>query len=310
MTKEIHIAPIQGHTDAAWRHFHSECEGTDNLIYYTPFIRMEQGGIRNRDERDVTSSLNDNHRLIPQIIFRDEKELYCLVEEMRRLGAKEIDLNMGCPFPLQTGHGRGAATIANPKVASAVREVVTGHQDISFSVKMRLGMTDPEEWRELLPVLNDLNLRHVAIHPRVAKQQYGGDLKMDQFENFLKESKNKVIFNGLLDNPDGIKEILDKYESLGGVMLGRGVLGRPSLAREYAEGIILDKSERLQRMLDMHRKLYHHYSEVLCGDNQIVSKIKTFWEYAESEIGRKAWKAINKASNVAKYNSAVAMIGD
>lgn len=310
MTKEIHIAPVQGHTDAAWRHFHSECEGVENLTYYTPFIRFEQGGIRNRDERDVTSPLNDNHHLIPQIIFRDDNELNSLVDEMRRLGVKEIDLNMGCPFPLQTGHGRGAATIANPKIASAVKEVVNRNQDITFSVKMRLGMSDPEEWRILLPFLNGLNLKHVTLHPRVAKQQYGGDLDMIQFKNFLEESENKVIFNGLLDTPDRISEIFDKYESLGGVMLGRGVLGRPSLAREYKEGKMIDKSERLQRMLDMHRKLYLYYSEVLCGDNQIVSKIKTFWEYAAQEIGRKAWKAIHKATNVAKYNSAVAMIGD
>ena len=51
-----------------------------------------------------------------------------------------------------------------------------------------------------------------------------------------------------------------------------------------------------------------HYRETLCGDHQILSKIKPFWEYAEAEIGRKPWKMISKASNMAKYQSAVAMI--
>lgn len=61
-------------------------------------------------------------------------------------------------------------------------------------------------------------------------------------------------------------------------------------------------------MLGFHRRLLEHYSSSLCGESQIISKIKPFWEYAEDEIGRKAWKAIKKATNIAKYHSAVAMV--
>ncbi|MDE7179812.1 MAG: tRNA-dihydrouridine synthase family protein, partial [Muribaculaceae bacterium] len=70
------------------------------------------------------------------------------------------------------------------------------------------------------------------------------------------------------------------------------------------------RDKRLEKMLDFHRVLLRHYTETLCGESQVVSKIKPFWEYAEEEIGRKAWKAIKKASNIAKYHSAVAMIGN
>ena len=42
--------------------------------------------------------------------------------------------------------------------------------------------------------------------------------------------------------------------------------------------------------------------------SQLLSKIKPFWEYAEEEIGRKAWKAIKKAGNVPKYRTALALI--
>ncbi len=61
-------------------------------------------------------------------------------------------------------------------------------------------------------------------------------------------------------------------------------------------------------MLSFHRNLLDYYSSTLCGETQLISKIKPFWEYAEDEIGRKAWKAIKKATNLAKYHSAVAMI--
>lgn len=61
-------------------------------------------------------------------------------------------------------------------------------------------------------------------------------------------------------------------------------------------------------MLDFHDRLFTHYKNTLCGDSQVLSKIKPFWEFAESEIGRKPWKAIKKASSMPKYISAVAMI--
>lgn len=304
---ELHFAPVQGHTDAAYRYFHSK-NYQGNVVYYTPFIRLEKGSLRKKDEKDILSPLNENVNWVPQIIFRDSKELSDLVEILKTNGIKEIDLNMGCPFPLQTGHGRGAATITNTELAKGVRDIVDSNNDIDFSVKMRLGLNDSNEWLTLLPYLNQINLKHIALHPRVAKQQYGGETNLEQFERFYKESKNPVIYNGDIKTLEDIDSIIQKFPDLKGIMLARGVLGRPSLLKEYEEGKEWDKTSRIDKMLEFHRELFDHYSSVLCGDSQIISKIQPFWEYSEDEIGRKAWKAIKKASNISKYQTAVALI--
>lgn len=303
----LHFAPVQGHTDAAYRHFHAEVYGK-NSAFYTPFIRLEKDGIRPRDIKDVNSEMNNDLHLVPQIIFRDEKELTTLIDLLKVNGNKEINLNMGCPFPLQTSHGRGAATIANLDLARKVVKTVKDNPEIKFSVKMRLGMQDPEEWKKLLPYLNELELEHITLHPRVAKQQYGGEIDFNQFESFLGESKNRVIYNGDIHSPEDMESILGKYPEVEGIMVARGILGRPSLFNEFIDKKEWDKETRISKMLDFHRRLFNHYSSVLCGDAQIISKIQPFWEYAEDEIGRKAWKAIKKASNLAKYQSAVAMV--
>lgn len=307
--KSLHFAPVQGHTDAAYRHFHKKIYGTD-LSYYTPFIRLEKNELRPRDRKDLTSTLNDNLYLIPQIIFRDENELDRLVALIKETGKKEIDLNMGCPFPLQTGHGRGAATITNTNLASGIVKIVKSNPDITFSLKLRLGLIDPDEWKTLMPYLNEISLKHVTLHPRVAKQQYQGAVDLLQFEAFLESSNNPVIYNGDLHTPDDIDKIINKFPAIHGVMTGRGILGRPSLLAEYNEGKEWDRSERLDKMQEFHRELFAHYNSVLCGSTQMISKIQPFWEYAEEEIGRKAWKAIKKASNISKYQTAVAMIGN
>ena len=306
---QFHFAPVQGHTDAAYRHFHSRLYNGD-ITYYTPFIRYERGGLRPKDLKDITSRLNAGIHLVPQIIFRDEEELKNLVKILSELDFKEIDLNMGCPFPLQTGHKRGAATIKNENLAKTVANVIKSNPEISFSVKMRLGLDNKDEWRTLLPYLNQVELTHLTVHPRIARQQYGGEVDLEQFSLLLKECKNPVIYNGDLKTPDDIKKVVETFPSVSGIMIGRGLLSRPSLIEEYKGNEEFEHPKRIARMLDFHGKLFRHYSEILCGDTQIISKISPFWEYAEDEIGRKAWKAIKKASNIAKYQSAVALIGE
>lgn len=301
------MAPVQGHTDAAYRFFHSfRYPGVDT--YYTPFIRLERGEVRARDIRDAYGELASETVTVPQVIFRDETELRSLVERMKAEGAERIDINMGCPFPLQTSKGRGAATVARQECHEAVRNIVEENPDISFSVKMRLGMTEHDEWHHLLETLNTLTLRHIAVHPRVAKQQYGGDLDMENMRRIIEESKNPVIFNGDIRTPEDAMSRLSELPEIKGIMIGRGLLGRPSLSAEIAAGEEWDRERRLEEMLKFHRVLLHHYEDTLCGDHQILSKIIPFWEYSEEEIGRKARKAIKKASNMAKYHSAVALI--
>ncbi len=304
---KIHFAPIQGHTDATYRRTHASCYGAADC-YYTPFIRLERGAPRQRDMRDILPEANEGIKLVPQLIFRDADELLPLVEAIREAGYARADINMGCPFPLQTGHGRGAALAGSEEAAKLVAGVVTDNRDMQFSVKMRLGLDDRDDWRHTLPILNEVPLTHITLHPRVARQQYGGSVDMDAFEAFLSQSKNPVVYNGDLLTPDDVWRIEEQYPNLAGIMIARGLLGRPSLAAEMREGRSWSREERITRMLDFHRALYDAYDSALCGDAQILSKIKPFWEYAESEIGRRPWKAIRKASNIAKYNSAVASI--
>ena len=304
---QLFFAPVQGHTDAAYRSFHSKIY-KGNLSYFTPFLRLEKNNLRPRDLKDLNSDLNKNIHLVPQIIFRDEDELKQLSDLLIKQGRDEIDLNLGCPFPLQTGHGRGAAAISNKNVALALKNLVIQNPEVKFSVKMRLGLNDPDEWQNLLPILNQIKLERIVLHPRIAKQQYGGEPDLERFKEFYKNSKNPVIYNGDITTPTDFKNVKEMFPGIHGVMIGRGLLGRPSLAIEILNQEEWAKEERIKVMLEFHNELYSYYSSVLCGNSQVISKIQPFWEYAEAEIGRKAWKAIKKASSIPKYQTAVAMI--
>ena len=88
-------------------------------------------------------------------------------------------------------------------------------------------------------------------------------------------------------------------------MIGRGLLGCPSLAAEYHNGKLWSRAERIALMLDMHSGLMEEYSKILKGDTQLHNKMRTFWEYSEQLLGRKPYKKVMKSGNLKNYLAAV-----
>ena len=67
MDYKIHFAPLQGYTDAVYREVHHRIfGGVEN--YYTPFVRVEKDGFRNKDIRDIAPERNSETPVIPQLI--------------------------------------------------------------------------------------------------------------------------------------------------------------------------------------------------------------------------------------------------
>lgn len=302
--KPIYFAPLQGYTDDVYRRVHYKLVGGVEY-YYTPFVRFEAGGIRSKDVRDIAPENNAGTPVVPQLIFAGRKDFEYLVSRVEELGYKEIDLNMGCPFPLQAKHGKGCGILARPDVVADVLEGVKAHSNISFSVKMRLGWDDISEATNIIKLLNSTNLQHVTLHPRTGAQQYKGSVDVDAFAQLHKECVHPMIYNGDLCTLDDIYRIEEKFPGLKGIMLGRGLLARPSLATEYSEGAAWDNSRSIALMLKLHRALMVEYSRILKGDTQMLSKMRTFWEYAEPLLGRKPYKKIMKSGNLKNYLAAV-----
>lgn len=301
----IHFAPLQGYTEDVYRRLHNEMFG-NVAAYYTPFIRFEHGQIRSKDMRDIRPEFNENVNVIPQIIAANADEARTLVAKIKELGYKRIDINMGCPFPLQTRHGKGAGILSNPEKVAEVLSVVSEFEDIEFSIKMRLGLDDSNDWKQSINIINSTRLKQVTAHPRIASQQYKGYVDMEQFDAFLSECKHPVIYNGDILSIEDIKRLEDKYgDKLSGVMIGRGLLARPSLAYEYVNGTSLSETQLIAKIKTLHSSLLEHFTSIIPGESQQLSKVRTFWDFMEETIGRKKWKKIVKAGNMKNYLNAV-----
>lgn len=288
----IAFAPLQGYTDAVYRRAHYRCFGGVDE-YYTPFVRQEDGAPRIKDLRDIDIERNEGIPTVPQVIAKDVDEFARLCDALQELGWKRIDLNMGCPFPMQVKAGRGSGLLQYPDRVEAIACEMQRRPDVCFSIKMRLGQTNPEEGMTLLPIINEMPLTHVTLHPRLGKQQYKGAVDMDSFIIFNEKCRHPMVYNGDITEVKATAIPKD----VKGIMIGRGLLAKPWLLSDK------DPKSALQ---DMHAEIYRYALKNLCGDSQILSRMHAFWEYMNVSLEKKQYTAVMKSTTLLRYDEAVA----
>ncbi len=338
---KILFAPLQGYTTGIYRKAHAEIFGGVDA-YYAPFLRIENGKPREKDLRDLNACEGNAQfkktREIPQIIANSVNEFKILADALIAKGYTEIDFNMGCPFPMQVNRHRGAGLLNDgqavqeimgeiAKLSSAANETAQANANetaqanakrtapIKFSVKMRLGQESPDEAFALLPILNEAPLAQITLHPRLGKQQYKGAIDFKSFEKFYEECRHPLVYNGDITTVPQICEMERRYPKLAGVMIGRGMLARPSLAAEYQKlrdtncAVSLNHTiapqDFLGKLLQMHQVLFDNASKTYQGDSQILSHVQSFWEYLEPNVPKKLFKRIKKAGKLSEYQNAI-----
>ncbi len=291
----IAFAPLQGYTDAVYRRAHHECVGGIDE-YYTPFVRIEKGEIRRKDLRDTDPSVCKGVPTVPQVIANGGDEFAYLCDALQEKGWGRIDLNMGCPFPMQVKAGRGCGLLQKPEKVEEIRREMLRRPEVTFSVKMRIGQESIDEGLSVMPIVNEMPLLHVTLHPRLGRQQYKGEADRKAFVQVMEICRHPMVYNGdILEIKN--EELRMKNlagAKLKGLMIGRGLLARPWM---------LSDKEPYEVLKALHAAVYQHAVEALCGDSQTLSHLHAFWEYID--IPHKQKKAIMKATTLQRYKEAV-----
>ena len=77
------------------------------------------------------------------------------------------------------------------------------------------------------------------------------------------------------------------------------------MAQEVIEGTEWHRAKRIALVKKMHDHYHAHLATIIPGEAQLLTKVRTFWEYMEEELGRKLYKKIMKAGNLKNYLAAV-----
>ena len=78
-------------------------------------------------------------------------------------------------------------------------------------------------------------MANVTIHPRTGRQQYGGQVDLDTFQQVLPLLHHHIIYNGDLCTLDDYRRLHRRFPQITDFMIGRGVLYDPLLPLRIKE---------------------------------------------------------------------------
>lgn len=275
---KIYLAPLRGCTNFVYRRSYRRFfKGIDAAV--SPFIRLSSK-YKNSYLKDI---LPENNRksipVIPQVLGNHLKLFKKLSKEISALGYDEININCGCPHKPVVKRGLGAGMLADKDI---LRKYIDGAVESfagKISVKMRTGIENHDDALSIVEILNDYPLASLTIHPRLSVDKYEGDVDLDVFGKCLEQSKHNVIYNGDILTLADYENITERFDSLHGVMIGRGILQNPFLVGEIMGKKQKTLDQKLRLMRDFHDDVFASYKEILSGYSHLANNMKEFWSY-------------------------------
>jgi tRNA-dihydrouridine synthase len=307
MSTSLLSSPLQGFTDFRFRNaFHRYFGGIDT--FYSPYIKLNgKLVIKGSYERDILPENNTTLEVIPQIITNDAEEFLFVVRYVQQLGYKELNWNLGCPYPMVAKCGMGSGLISNTSQIEHILKRVHSETDIIVSMKMRMGYENPTEILDVFPILEQYPIKNIAIHARIGKQLYKGGVDLESFQKCLDTSKQKIYYNGDITSVEKFRMMQERFPSIDHWMIGRGLIADPFLPSMIKNNTTEYPKNKLEIFEAFHDTIYQEYDAYLSGPTPIRMKMLGFWEYFSASFSnpQKTFKKIKKAGNSKNYEAAV-----
>lgn len=229
---------------------------------------------------------------------------------VRSLGYKELNWNLGCPYPMVTNKGMGSGLIADPDKIDRILDQVHKETDIIVSMKMRMGYEHCGEILKAFPVLEKYPIKSVGIHARIGKQLYKGGVDLDGFQECINSTNLKLYFNGDITSVDVFEEMAERFPSIDHWMLGRGLIADPFLPSMIKAQVHQYPENKIEVFSKYHDTLFSSFEQKLTGEKAVIRKMLSFWEYFATTFPnpQKVVKKIKKAKTFEVYDGAVKQI--
>ena len=303
-------SPLQGFTTFQFRNaFQKYFGGVD--VFYAPYIRLNgKFVIKPGYEKDLLAKNNKTLTIIPQVMTNSADEFIFVTKYVQSLGYKELNWNLGCPYPMVTNKGMGSGLICDPNKIDHILNRVHSETDITVSMKMRMGYETNTEILGVFPILEKYPIKNVGIHARIGKQLYKGGVDLNAFQRCIESTSLKLYYNGDITTVDRFREMEERFPSIDHWMIGRGLISDPFLPSMIKDDTLEYPDDRMEVFSKFHDTLFYQFEEKLKGEKGVVKKMLSYWEYFATTFDNptKVVKMIKKCKTFETYDIAVKKI--
>lgn len=304
----FYFAPMEGITGHIYRRaFHKYFPAPDR--YYTPFISPDGNKIlRNKEKRDVLPENNAGMQVVPQIITNRADYFLMAAEYLKsEYGYTEVNLNLGCPSGTVVTKGKGSGFLSRLDELERFFDEVFEKCSVEVSVKTRVGRNDAEDWEEILDLFGKFPIKELTVHPRIQKDFYKGQVRMETFAYAYENWEKPLCYNGDIFTKGSYEKLIERFVNLRSVMLGRGLLSDPYLIGRLRDETLPEETVRRETIRGFHMQLMEEYGAVLSSDRDLLYKMKELWFYLLDSFSdsEKARKQIRKCEKLSEYKMIV-----
>ena len=298
----ISLAPMEGLTGHVFRRVHARHFGKLDR-YYTPFLAPPRVGSHfgKRHAAELDPSNNDGLNVVPQLLTNNVDEFVWAADLVSQMGYAQINLNVGCPSKTVVGKGKGSGMLRDIAALKSFLVEVCGRSPIPVSVKTRLGIASDNEFDAVLEAYCDCPLAELIVHPRVQKDFYRGEPRLAPYRNVLEKAPFPIAFNGDIYSVEDCRNLLAVCPQTAHVMIGRGILANPALAREIQGGEGLKPAE----LRSFHDELAEEYEREMGNNAAFI--MKEWWFYAKSCFAKPdtVHRMVREVTSLNEYKTAV-----
>lgn len=307
------LAPMADVTDSAFRKIIAKYGKPD--VMWTEFVSAD--GLVSKGKARLMHNLeysNKERPIVAQLFSSNPEAMKKAASLVAELGFDGLDINMGCPDRSVEKQGAGAALIKNPQLAVEViragREGVSKNpnfpptlklrrasktqmskrDNIPVSVKTRLGY-NKIDW-EWIKTLLEQRLPALTIHLRTRKEMSDVPAHWEVMSEIVRlrdeiSPETLIIGNGdISTKEEGLQKI--KETGCDGIMIGRGIFGKPWLFRDvvYSD---LSRDYSRERSRETHPGSVEDRLKILLEHTKLFEK--TFKNIKNFDVMKKHFKA-------------------
>ncbi|XDZ50501.1 tRNA dihydrouridine synthase [Neisseriaceae bacterium CLB008] len=243
------LAPMQGLVDDVMRILLTDIGGFDacvsEFVRITHTVHSKPTWLKHAPELAHNSLTPSGVPCVVQLLGSDAPNMLANALNVVDYGAQQIDLNFGCPAPTVNKHKGGAVLLKEPEaIYDIVRTLRQGLPDhIALTAKMRLGYEDKALAIECAQAIEAGGAAELVVHARTKVEGYTPPAHWIWIRKIAQAISIPVTANGdVFTLADYVQ--IKQETGCASVMLGRGALMRPDLARRiktYEAGTPIDE---------------------------------------------------------------------